>query len=47
MPNITNFTTNSTLNAKANEIKSKIPNTTNTATAALTAVDDKIPNLVT
>ena len=37
--------TNTTLNAKANEVKEEIPNITNVATtAALTTVENKIPN---
>ena len=39
----TNLATNTTLNAKINEVKSKIPNITNLATtAALTAVENNL-----
>ena len=37
---------NTSLNAKINEVKNKIPNITNLATgAALTTVENKIPNV--
>ena len=43
---ITNLATNASLNAKINEVKSEIPNITNLAsTTALSAVEDKIPNV--
>ena len=43
---IRNLATNTTLNAKINEIKNKIPSITNlAATAALTTVENKIPNV--
>ena len=47
IPSITNLgTTTTTLNAKINEVKNKIHNTTNIATTtALTAVENKIPNV--
>ena len=39
----TNLATNTTLNAKINEVKNKIPNITNLATtAALTAVENNL-----
>ena len=46
---ITNLVTTAALNAKVNEAKVKIPNITNvaTTTAALTAVENKIPNVST
>ena len=44
--NITGLATNSTLNAKINEVKSKIPNITILATnTALTAVENKTTNV--
>ena len=43
---ITNLATNTTLNAKINEVKGEIPSITNLATtAALTAAENKIPNV--
>ena len=45
IPDIINLATNTTLNAKINEVKSKIPNITNVATTALTAVENKLPNV--
>ena len=43
---ITNLATNTTLNAKLNEVKREIPNITNLATTtALNAVKNKIPNV--
>ena len=43
---ITNLVTNTTLNAKLNEVKKEIPNITNLATTtALTAVQNEIPNI--
>ena len=50
IPNITNLTTKTTLNAKINEVVGEIPSITNLAkTAALNAkineVKDKIPNI--
>ena len=46
IPDITNLATNTNLNAKINEVKSKRPNITNLTTAtALTAVENKIPNV--
>ena len=45
MPEITNLATNTTLNAKVNEVKNKIPNITNLATTtALTTGENKIPD---
>ena len=46
---ITNLVTTAALNAKVNEAKVKIPNITNvaTTTAALTTVENKIPNVST
>ena len=46
IPHITNLATATVLNAKINEVKNKIPNITNlaTTTAALTAVENKIPD---
>ena len=41
-----NLATNASLNTKINEVKGKIPNITNLATASsLTAVENKIPNV--
>ena len=46
IPDITNLATNTTLNTKINEVKSEIPKITDLATtAALTAVEDKMPNV--
>ena len=46
MSDITNLTTNTTINAKMNEFKSKIPSITNLATTtAFTAVENKIPDV--
>ena len=43
---ITNLATKTTLDAKINEVKGKIPSITNlAATAALTAIENKIPNI--
>ena len=46
IPYVTNFATNTTLNAKINEVKNKIPNIFNlaTTTTALIAVENKISN---
>ena len=45
MPDITNLAANSTLNAKLNKVKNKIPSITNSHTnTALDAVQNKIPN---
>ena len=48
IPSITNLATTTDLNAKINEVKGKRPNSTNlaTTTTALTAVENKIPNVV-
>ena len=44
---ITNVATTTTLNAKINEVKNKIPNITNIANnSALTAVENKIPDYI-
>ena len=46
MPDIINLANNTTLNTKIDEVKGKIHNITNLATtAALTAVENKIPNV--
>ena len=46
MPDIFNFATNDSLNAKINGVKNEIPNITNLATTtALTAVENKIHNV--
>ena len=50
IPDVTNFATNNTVNAKINEVKNEIPSVTNSAaTAALIAkmndVINKIPNI--
>ena len=47
IPIIANLATTAALNAKVNEVKNKISNITNiaTTTAALTAVENKIPNV--
>ena len=46
MPDITNSATNAYLNAKINEVKSKIPRITNLSiTTALTTAGNKIPNV--
>ena len=46
IPSITNIATNTSFNAKINEVKGEIPNITNLATtAALTALESKIPNV--
>ena len=47
IPDITNLATKTTLNAKINDVKGEIPNITNlaTTTTALTAVENKIPNV--
>ena len=46
IPGITNLATNASLNAKINEVRDKIPSITNLATTtALTAVENKIPNV--
>ena len=48
MPSITNLAATTTLNAKINEVKNKIPNITSLATTTdLTAVQNKIPNVTT
>ena len=45
MPDIANLATNTTLNAKINEAKNKIPSITNVVTiTALPAVKNKIPD---
>ena len=47
IPHITNLVTDTTLNAKINEIENKIPSITNLATtAALTIAENKIPNVI-
>ena len=44
---LTYLATKSTLNAKINEVKREIPSITNLATTtALTAVENKIPNVL-
>ena len=46
MLNNTSLVTTSTLNAKINEVRSKVSNITNLATAtSLTAVEKEIPNV--
>ena len=46
IPDIINVTTKTTLNAKINEVKGKIPSINILATtAALTAVENKMPNV--
>ena len=46
IPDITNLTTNASLNAKINVVKGEIPNITNLATTtAVTAVENKIPSV--
>ena len=46
VPSTANLTTNASLNAKINEVNDEIPNITNLATTtALTAVENKIPNV--
>ena len=46
MPSITDLTTTVAVNAKINEVKSKIPNTTNLATTTVpTAVENELPNV--
>ena len=46
IPNITNLSTNASLNAKKNEVKGKITNITNLATtSSLSAVENKIPSV--
>ena len=48
MPSIKNLAATTTLNAKINEVKNKIPNITSLATTTdLTAVQNKIPNVTT
>ena len=44
---ITNLAINASLNTKINDVKGKIPSITNlaTTTAALTAVENKVPNV--
>ena len=45
MPDITNLATNTTLNAKINDVKNEILSITNLAiTTALTTVENKIPD---
>ena len=44
--NITNLATNAALKAKINEVKEKIYSITNLATTTLTAVENKIPNII-
>ena len=46
IPDIANLATNTSLNAKINEVKGEIPNITNLATSTgLTAVENKIPSV--
>ena len=46
MLNNTNLVTTSTLNARINQVKNKVPNITNLATTtSLTAVENEIPNV--
>ena len=49
MPSVTNLANSTTLKAKINQVKSKIPNITNLATSAtttvLSAVENRIPNV--
>ena len=47
IPSITNLAKTSALNAKINKVKGKITSSTNlaTTTTALTAVENKIPNV--
>ena len=46
IPDIANLATNTSLNAKMNEVKGEIPNITNLATSTgLTAVENKIPSV--
>ena len=48
IPSITNLATTAAFNAQINEVKGKIPNITNfntNITIALTAVENKIPNV--
>ena len=46
IPDITNLTTNTTLNNKMNDVKEKISSLTNVATTtSLTGVENEIPNV--
>ena len=45
IPDITNLTTNTNLNAIINVVKNKIPDITNIATTTALAVENKIPNV--
>ena len=49
MPSVTNLANSTTLKAKINQVKSKIPNITNlatsTTTTVLSAVENRIPNV--
>ena len=46
IPDITNLSTKTTLNAKINEVKGERPSITKLATtAALTTVENKVPNV--
>ena len=49
MSSVTNLANSATLNAKINQVKSKISNTNNlatsTTTTVLTAVENRIPNI--
>ena len=46
MPSVINLATAAAFNAKINDVKNKIPDTTNLATTtALTAVENKVPNV--
>ena len=46
MPSITNLVTTATFNVKTNEVKIKIPNSSNlAATTDFIAVENKIPNV--
>ena len=47
MPSVINLATAAAFNAKINDVKNKIPDTTNlaTTTTALTAVENKVPNV--
>ena len=44
IPDITNLATNTTLNAKINEVKNEIPRNNLATTTALTALENKIPD---
>ena len=45
IPDISNLATKINLNTKINEVKNEIPSITGLATTALTAVENKIPNV--